>query len=283
MIQKQQEINNLSFGQAFANTTLCRTTDVVASNRLQYLNIIHTQKAMTILQSLRSWTRSDYGTCRRRLQLLSTTDCRVDWSNPEINLRPFSGGRSVDPPSVVTEKQRLATIRLYRILQRACRDFPAQNTAKDAPTVLLQPKLKANEWGRHVIFKPPSSTMVEELFRLFYVLNDDEDDGVDMGEASSIDDWYYNVVGRNEIDAILPPMTSMTCWTSTGQIQEAIRTAFRTSFDAKHDNLSNLHYWAIRAVQFVHEQQVLWKNSSVATTNGVRVTATSRYGIECSY
>lgn len=95
--------------------------------------------------------------------------------------------------------------------------------------------------------------MVEELFRLFYVLNDEADNGANVGGPSSIDDWYFNVVGRNDIEAQLPPMTSMTCWTSTGQIQEAIRKAFRTSFDDDNNKLSDLHFWAIRAVQLLHD------------------------------
>ncbi|KAL3925786.1 MAG: hypothetical protein SGILL_000167 [Bacillariaceae sp.] len=77
--------------------------------------------------------------------------------------------------------------------------------------------------------------------------------------------------------AQLPPMTSMTCWTSQNQIQDAVRTAFRR---LQYDSLvsaADLHKWAIRAIQIIREQQVLWKHSSVATTDGVvRVVATSR-------
>ena len=235
---------------------------------------------MSVLLSSRLWTRSGCGSSHA--VVLESTRFRAERRKPVNNVRFFSSSRSALPASSSsTEKQRLATLRLYRILQRASRSFPTQNTATDPPLVLLQPPLKANDWGRHMIFKPPSSTMVEELFRLFYVMNDSGNDSSEMVDASSIDDWYYNVVGRNDTEAELPPMTSMTCWTTTGQIQEAIRTAFRASLDAKHDKLSGLHFWAIRAVQFMHEQQILWKNSSVATTKGVRVTATSRYGMDC--
>ena len=235
---------------------------------------------MPVLLSSRLWTRSGCGSSHA--VVLASTRFRAERRKPVNILRFFSSSRSaLLASSSSTEKQRLATLRLYRILQRASRSFPTQNTATDPPLVLLQPPLKANDWGRHMIFKPPSSTMVEELFRLFYVMNDSGNDSSEMVDASSIDDWYYNVVGRNDTEAELPPMTSMTCWTTTDQIQEAIRTAFRASVDAKHDKLSGLHFWAIRAVQFMHEQQILWKNSSVATTKGVRVTATSRYGMDC--
>jgi len=234
------------------------------------------------LLSRRSRTIVGGGKINNCQGLLIPTRCCEKRVQSLLNLRSISTSHSTDPTIIATtEKQRLATIRLYRILQRTCRSFPTQTMGVDAPTVLLQPELNAKHWGRHVVFKPPSSTSVEELLRLFYVLNDGEDDGVEIRKAPSIDDWYYNVVGRYRIEAELPPMTSLTCWTSTGQIQQAIRTAFRASFDARHDQISDLHFWAIRAVQFMHEQRVLWKYSSVATTNGVRVTATSRYGI-CS-
>jgi hypothetical protein len=224
------------------------------------------------MQSLRLWRRCDHG---YGLVLFDATRFRGNSCNQGTNVRPHSSV-SAAQTSIITKKERLTTIRLYRILHRACRSFPAQDTAANAPALLLQPTLNPFDWGRHVVFKPPSSTMVEELFRFFYVLNDEADNGANVGGPSSIDDWYCNVVGRNDIEAQLPPMTSMTCWTSTGQIQEAIRKAFRTSFDDDNNKLSDLHFWAIRAVQLLHEQQVLWRNSSVATTNGVRVTATSQ-------
>ena len=117
--------------------------------------------------------------------------------------------------------------------------------------------------------------MIDELFRLFYVMNDKSDDS-NVAKAPTIDDWYYEVVGKSN-ETELPPMTSMTCWTSIRQLQEALRIAFRVPYNLDRGNESSLHTWAIRAVQFLQEQQLMWSNSSVATTEGVRVTATSRY------
>lgn len=193
--------------------------------------------------------------------------------------RFLSSMSAKDPSSHIspTDKERITTLRLYRILQRTCHFFPVQTSRADSHEILLQPELRANDWGRHVIFKPPSPTKVEELFRLFYILNDDTDDGMEM-EESSIDDWYYTMLGgNNDIFDQLPPMTTTTCWTSVEQLQDAIRIAFRTEIDTNQERLSDYQYWAIRAIQFLHEQQNLWRNSSVATTEGVRVTATSRY------
>lgn len=188
-------------------------------------------------------------------------------------IRPFSSlADNASGISSAEDKHRLATIRLYRILQRTSRSFPVENGA--AP-ILLQPVLKANDWGRHVIFKPPSPTTIQEIFRLFYVMTDEADDST-ISEPSSIDDWYYEIIGKTD-ETELPPMTTMTCWTSIPQLQEAIRTAFRVSYNKDLTSPVNLRSWAIRAVQLLQEQQLMWSNSSCATTEGVRVTATSRY------
>ena len=178
-------------------------------------------------------------------------------------------------PTTAQERYNLATIRLYRILQRACRSFPVED---ENEPILIQPALEARDWGKHLIYKPPSPTMVEELFRLFYVMTD-ESEHSPVGE-SSIDDWFDQVVDKT---TELPPMTAMTCWTSPKQLQVAIKKAFRATSRSGFESSSNPHSWAIRAVQLLQEQQLMWKNSSLATTEGVRVTATSRYDLEASY
>ena len=181
-------------------------------------------------------------------------------------------------PTTPEEKYNLATIRLYRILQRVCRSFPVEN---ENEPILIQPALEARDWGKHLVYKPPSPTMVEELFRLFYVMTDDSENAL-VGESSSIDDWFEQVMDKATA-ADLPPMTAMTCWTSSKQLQLAIKKAFRATSRDGLDNTSNPHTWAIRAVQLLQEQQLMWKNSSLATTEGIRVTATSRYDLEASY
>lgn len=116
---------------------------------------------------------------------------------------------------------------------------------------------------------------------------------------SSIDRWYYDLVTKSTDDethregggdessgSTLPPMTSMTCWTSQTQLREAIRTAFRKLHyqdgireqgTATRISSTALHKWAIKAMHILQEQQVLWRHSSVATTDGiVRIIATSR-------
>ena len=116
-------------------------------------------------------------------------------------------------------------------------------------------------------------------------------------KPSSIDDWYYELVSKpsgrvddekndgnedDESSSSLPPMTSMTCWTTQQQIRDAVRKAFRSlNYDGNPTiallTAADLHKWAIRAIQIIREQQTLWKHSSVATTDGVvRIVATSR-------
>lgn len=190
------------------------------------------------------------------------------------------------------EKERITTIRLYRILQRACQSFEVKESSIDGTNengsdgqFLLQPILEAPDWGRHSTFTTTPSTTTEELFRLFYIWNDDAEDAVTYA-PSSIDDWYSQVIRElaetsndddddddSEENNHLPPMTSLTCWMTTKQLQKAVRTAFRTKYNL---DIKSLHRWTIHAIQMIHEQQTMWHHSSVATTEQIRVTATSR-------
>lgn len=295
----------------------------------------------------------------------TNSDCRRRWYHKTTT----TSSSSLSSSSVVvvdTEKEKkvkLTTIRLYRILQRLCRDFNNDMTIPTTTTttkihesatqdksteeeqlyqqhqeheqerrILLQPNLEAPDWGRHSTYMAARTTHVEQLFRLFYVWNDNDDHdgsndvviyntgssgGDDTTSSSSysyttsIDDWYSELIRRrrrnnnsmdeeNDNDAdedpllssSIPPMTSMTCWTTSKQLREAVRIAFKTlggtaTPDNDDDSVSSsslpslppstLHKWAIRAVQTLQEQRDLWAHSSTAITDGiVRITATSR-------
>jgi hypothetical protein len=211
-----------------------------------------------------------------RRAVLRSTSSRIcssttSWQQPRRCLATFT----ITPSENLQqeEKHRLTTIRLYRILQRACRSFGSKDDKEKDSPILLQPVMQAPDWGRHLTYTPPSPTMVEELYRIFYVWNDDAED-VKAFAPSSIDDWYFDVVGTTHAES-LPPMTSMTCWTSTKQLQDTVRSAFRIQY--KLLDAPSLHRLAIKAAQILHQQQILWSHSSVADTEGVRVTATSRY------
>jgi hypothetical protein len=189
-----------------------------------------------------------------------------------LHQRLFSSSPSSS--SSQDEMHRVAQIRLYRILQRTCRAFPVEN--EDDP-ILLQPALEAPNWGRHSVFMPNSPTVTGELHRLFYIWNEEKEDSSAFS-PDGIDDWYYEVMGRTVGDDdhdSLPPLTSTTCWTTKKQLMDAIRTVFRTNYVTM--NNQNLLKWSIRAVQMLQEQQSMWSTSSVATTEQIRVSATSRW------
>jgi ApaG protein len=156
-------------------------------------------------------------------------------------------------------KERLATIRLYRLLHRASRSFAVD---KPSDPILLQPPIEATHWGRHMMFYLPESSKasnIEQMFRLFYTWNDD------------VEKWYYDVVGDTSHE--LPPMTSETCWTTPENLQEAIRLAFRTEYSTDATTLTK---WSILALQVLEEQKKMWSLSSSEVTEQIRVTATSR-------
>lgn len=164
--------------------------------------------------------------------------------------------------TVPNEKERLAVVRLYRVLHKSCRSLTG--TRMEENRILVQPLLQASDWGRYTLFEPTLSTDVSILLRFFYVLNDTEDD-------LAIDNWYAGVVGIQQ-NTEWPQLTSMAFWTTRSQIHEAVRIAFkRTS-----ENSANARRWAIKATQIIAGQSTLLKNTSIAETEGIRIVATSR-------
>lgn len=179
-------------------------------------------------------------------------------NTPLSMLRPY-GARQLGTITEAGKRERLATIRIYRLLQRAARSFAGE---KPSDQILLQPAIEPTHWGRHVMFFLPESsqaTDVEELFRLFHTWNDDTDD------------WYLSVVGKS--GGKLPPMVTETCWTTPENLQQAIRVAFKSEYGSDATTLTK---WAIRAAQVLQEQKAMWTLSSCETTEHIRVTATSR-------
>jgi hypothetical protein len=192
-------------------------------------------------------------------------------------------------------KHRMTTIRLYRILQRQLRglamvtpeDEEEEEVLKNQTTttrsLVLQPMLIPSDWGRHSIFTPtdPSSITINDLYQLFYLYIDDDDDDPSPFSVSSttmtIDDWWYHVSGTIENPLFqptgVPPIT--TCWTTIEQLQQATKHAFSCDFKNDKNDISSLHKWAIRAIQWLQQQELLWKHSSVCDTQGIRVVASS--------
>ncbi|KAG7336917.1 ApaG domain containing protein [Nitzschia inconspicua] len=214
------------------------------------------------------------------------------------------------------ERIRLTTLRLYRILQRTCTDFDMKAPGNDsvllqpileAPDwgrhVTFTPPTPTQMEELFRLFYVWNDSVDERGLGVFSAGKGSSDDTATptsrtttptmaysstTASHSSIDEWYHELVtkSRDEDDDLLNPMTSMTCWTSQTQLREAVRTAFRSlryqnGFGDKDQESpltsTDLHKWAIKAMHILQEQQVLWKHSSVATTDGVvRIVATSR-------
>jgi uncharacterized protein affecting Mg2+/Co2+ transport len=220
------------------------------------------------------------------------------------------------------ERTRLTTLRLYRLLQRQITEFDNKAPGNDsvllqpileAPDwgrhVIFKPSSPTQTEELFRLFYVWNDSAGEHGIGVISSKNMNEDStatpssiSTNTGRAStsiyssdsytpsSIDHWYHELVMKpsgdtNEDDdtsTALPPMTSMTCWTSQKQIRDAVRTAFRSlNYDGNPTisllTATDLHKWAILAIQNLREQQTLWKHSSVATTDGVvRIVATSR-------
>jgi hypothetical protein len=196
-----------------------------------------------------------------------------------------------DEDKVLQAKQKMATIRLYRILQRQIRGMvtPEEQALKnETRSLLLQPLPLPSDWGRHSMFTPPnpSSITLTDLYQLFYNWIDNQDDDVPSPFASSssssspnhtIDDWLSAVLGDGTTEST---PVERTCWTTVEQLQQATKHAFSCEYNQNKSmgdqNLPNLHKLAISAIQSLQQQELLWKHSSVCDTHGIRIVASSR-------
>ena len=170
---------------------------------------------------------------------------------------------------------RLTALRLYRILQRACKRFVPTSEGQ----IFLQNDIRASDWGHYHFHDNPddgdgvTEDPTEELIRLFLMLS-----GADpVSGISKENDWY------DELKTLIPNVadkntSSKTCWTTPSDLREAIRFAFHSSSSISSQSPLELQTMAVRAVQMMEDQLNLWKQTSSSTSsNGlVRITATSR-------
>lgn len=226
-------------------------------------------------------------------------------SNYNISMNSFISRRSVHSTSKENNdiyanvdvnkdnKIRLTTLRLYRMLQRSCRDL---TTTTNDGTILLQTEIKASDWGHHKLYDASDdcTTILQskELIQLFLVWNDDNssnDNNNNINSTSGIgkmNDWYNEIMMSNvdssddvnEMLQLTKRNKSGSCWTTPSHLREAVRIAFRLS-SSSSSLYSEMHAWAIRAVQIIQSQNTIWDHSSVSVTpdETVRVTATSRF------
>ena len=190
-------------------------------------------------------------------------------------------------------KIRLTTLRLYRMLQRSCRDL---TTTTNDGTILLQTEIKASDWGHHKLYDASDdcTTILQskELIQLFLRWNDNNSSNGNNNNINStsgigkMNDWYNEIMMSNvdssddvnEMLQLTKRNKSGSCWTTPSHLREAVRIAFRLS-SSSSSLYSEMHAWAIRAVQIIQSQNTIWDHSSVSVTpdETVRVTATSRF------
>ena len=226
-------------------------------------------------------------------------------SNYNISMNSFISRRSVHSASKENNdnganvdvnkdnKIRLTTLRLYRMLQRSCRDL---TTTTNDGTILLQTEIKASDWGHHKLYDASDdcTTILQskELIQLFLVWNDNNSSNGNNNNINStsgigkMNDWYNEIMMSNvdssddvnEMLQLTKRNKSGSCWTTPSHLREAVRIAFQLS-SSSSSLYSEMHAWAIRAVQIIQSQNTIWDHSSVSVTpdETVRVTATSRF------
>lgn len=196
-----------------------------------------------------------------------------------------------------------AKIRLYRMLLRQCETL-VDPSKDDTEHIMLQPMVVSTP-SRYVKTGPPVVTKPMDIYKLFYALmehenkllgtnNEKQNDytyesptyGKNPQERqkidASIDDWFFEVSGgiipsfpNDDNDDNYRSLLTKSCWTTKKQLQKVLKYAFKTHY-TRVDSYTLLQL-AIRATKILREQQSMWEKSTVATTDGVRVIATSRY------
>jgi hypothetical protein len=180
----------------------------------------------------------------------------------------------------------VTSIRLYRVLSRHIKTLPNE--------FLLQRPLDSSDYGRARLFhSPPSSQsssyqsqqhpwdVILRTFRWWH----------------GADDWYHSIVTNPayypQLRTLLPQQESwsdtdndnnnnvdvddddnnskpLSCWTTQGQLREAVQLAFRMA-------PVTMQRYAVQAYPHVVEQLSLWKASSVSVQHGIRIVALSGY------
>lgn len=207
----------------------------------------------------------------------------VCWRKGATRGQTFRGmsTRTTPVENIKDTRIRLATLRLYRMLQRSCKDV----VPTEDGTILLQKDIQASDWGKFHFYenntgsrsnKQSEDSARRDLLRLFLIWNDTDPD---VG-FSSLNDWYNEqvVVGGNPPTPSDDNYDGSCCWTTPQDLRETIRFAFRSSSASRYFQPTELQGWALRAIQMMHEQNRLWTQSSVSKTSDrlVRVTATSK-------
>ena len=208
-----------------------------------------------------------------------------------------------------------ATIRLYRILLRSCRELEQkQHDAADSssssnlesPSLLLQPPLNPHLAGLSRVFEsswPYQPGAAHHVLRLFghwrelelntrisssssssghQRFNETTSSSAETAEAITEEDkliaWLAPMIAEHGADAW---MDQETLWTTALTIRQAIRLAFRESSGNDENNdaaATPMDYrsWAIRAFQYLSATAEMQRLQRVQHENNVRITTLAR-------
>jgi len=190
-----------------------------------------------------------------------------------------------------TDRGRAAavlTLRLYRILLRLAREQLAADGKDDdhdvnsvvpppESVVLLQPPLRASDWGASRYQPIPTARDARDILRLWgqWLCHDPRDD-------PGLRAWLWAEVlrdddaggGEDEMDDDDDDESHRvpSLWVTPGQLVEAVRGTFR----AAPPPSTTTNAWALAAVRALQHQRELQRRTSVSVERGIRVVATTR-------
>lgn len=203
------------------------------------------------------------------------------------------------------DKARMASRRLYRILQRQCNELskamPAHSSGETM--FLVQSELNPQQHGSHRMLpiKVIQSTEdkdedVHKILDSFVEWNEDNGDtdahdwldsiqGVNddySSDSSSVSSSDSDSDSSSDLDsADLLLEAEPTFWTTVSSIRNAIRYSFRHAAKKENEEEGLFHRrtnkFAIRAIRLMMEQTNMWRLTSVSYHNDIRVVATSKH------
>jgi ApaG protein len=165
----------------------------------------------------------------------------------------------------------IASVRLYRVLQRHCR---TQLPKGSAASFVLQPPLDPRQAGSSRVTNIPVADGGSALLKwLNHQLDDPDYETWVDSHAGSFPSKEDGTSDEEEGDA---GAVDWVVWTTAQALRDAIRFAFRPNTRAETVVEGRLE-WAIRAYQVLLEQSNLLKAFSYREERGMRIAATSQF------
>lgn len=160
--------------------------------------------------------------------------------------------------------QPVASLRLYRVLQRKCQEIKRQVEEQGLKQFLLQQPLDPHQAGSSRIIDTDNESVVDSTRSVLQFL------AGSSNNDSEFQTWLDAVTETKESTAYPPTLTAL--WVSLSDVQNAIRVAFRRSpSDGNQERR-----WAIEAFQQLSMQHQILHLTSISIEHNVRVSAISR-------